>query len=108
MRIPGDSKATCVQKDIVKTNPIKFAVLVLGGSLATALAQTNSLQLPVAKGPFVGTMDSLTNYAYPKWFRETTDGLIVELPGEQLSDFTCSLRITGNGLSPAPLPTSAR
>jgi alpha-L-fucosidase len=59
----------------VKTNPIKFTVLVLGCSLATALAQTNSLQLPVAKGPFVGTMDSLTNYAYPKWFRDAKFGI---------------------------------
>ena len=41
-------------------------------------------------------------------FSQTADGLIVELPGGKLSDLTCSLRITGSGLSPAPLLTPAQ
>ena len=39
-------------------------------------------------------------------FEQTADGLIVELPGGKLSDLTCSLRITGSNLKPAPLPTA--
>jgi alpha-L-fucosidase len=37
-------------------------------------------------------------------FSQTTNGLVVELPGEKLSDLTCALRITGSNLKPAPLP----
>jgi hypothetical protein len=37
-------------------------------------------------------------------FTQTTNGLAVELPGEKLSDLTCSLRITGANFKPAPLP----
>ena len=37
-------------------------------------------------------------------FTQTTEGLKVELPGEKLSDITCSLRITGSNFKPAPLP----
>jgi alpha-L-fucosidase len=37
-------------------------------------------------------------------FTQTAEGLIVELPGEKLSDLTCSLRITGSNLKPAPIP----
>ena len=36
-------------------------------------------------------------------FEQTADGLVVELPGEKLSDLTCSLRITGSNLKPAAL-----
>jgi alpha-L-fucosidase len=39
-------------------------------------------------------------------FHETADGLVVELPGEKLSDLTCSLRITGSNLKPASLPAA--
>jgi alpha-L-fucosidase len=35
-------------------------------------------------------------------FEQTGDGLVVELPGEKLSDLTCALRITGSNLKPAP------
>ena len=37
-------------------------------------------------------------------FEQTKDGLRVELPAEKLSDLACALRITGAGLSPAPIP----
>jgi alpha-L-fucosidase len=33
-------------------------------------------------------------------FDQTAAGLVVELPGEKLSDLTCSLRITGSNLKP--------
>jgi len=38
-------------------------------------------------------------------FDQTTNGLTVELPNQKLSDLTCSLRITGTGLKPAPIAT---
>ena len=37
-------------------------------------------------------------------FTQTAEGLTVELPGEKLSDLTCSLRISGSNLKPAPIP----
>jgi len=35
-------------------------------------------------------------------FTQTADGLTVQLPGKKLSNMTCSLRITGSNLKPAP------
>jgi alpha-L-fucosidase len=58
-----------------KTNRAGLIFLVLGGSLGAVIAQTNSLRLPIARGPFVGTMDSLTNYCYPNWFRDAKFGI---------------------------------
>ena len=40
-------------------------------------------------------------------FTQTAEGLVVELPGEKLSDLTCSLRITGKNLKPAPMAPTA-
>ncbi|MEI8291488.1 MAG: alpha-L-fucosidase [Verrucomicrobiota bacterium] len=37
-------------------------------------------------------------------FTQTAEGLLVELPASQTNNLTCSLRITGNNLTPAPLP----
>ena len=37
-------------------------------------------------------------------FSQSTNGLLVELPAEKLSDLTCALRITGRNFKPAPLP----
>jgi alpha-L-fucosidase len=37
-------------------------------------------------------------------FTQTAEGLLVELPGNQTNNLTCSLRITGDNLTPAPLP----
>ena len=34
-------------------------------------------------------------------FSQTADGLVVQLPGEKLSDLTCGLRIAGTNLKPA-------
>ena len=50
--------------------------LTLGFSLVTALAQTNSLQLPtIAAGPFKPDWNSLTNYQTPEWFRDAKFGI---------------------------------
>ena len=55
---------------------LSLAVFLFAASVGTGLqAQTNKLDLPIAKGPFVGTMDSLTNYDYPKWFRDAKFGI---------------------------------
>jgi alpha-L-fucosidase len=61
----------------MKLDRIELIILMLGCSFAAAAAQTNSfpLQLPIAKGPFVGTMASLTNYSYPDWFRDAKFGI---------------------------------
>jgi alpha-L-fucosidase len=56
-------------------NRTKLTVFALFCSLAGALAQTSSLQLPIAKGPFADTMNSLTNYSYPDWFRDAKFGI---------------------------------
>jgi len=60
----------------MKTKLSLFAC-VFAASVATSLqAQTAvKLNLPIAKGPFVGTMNSLTNYAYPDWFRDAKFGI---------------------------------
>ena len=39
-------------------------------------------------------------------FSQTTNGLIVELPDKKLSHLTCSLRIIGSNLKPAPVATT--
>ena len=60
----------------MKPKQIKFAALLLGVSLATAFAQTNSLNLsPIAAGPFEADWNSLTNYATPEWFRDAKFGI---------------------------------
>ena len=60
----------------MKINQTKLAILALGCAMvAPAIAQTNSLDLPIAKGPFSGSMDSLTNYSCPKWFRDAKFGI---------------------------------
>jgi alpha-L-fucosidase len=60
----------------MKLNRIQLSVLMLGCSLATAFAQTNSLQLPpIAAGPFKPDWNSLTNYQTPEWFRDAKFGI---------------------------------
>ncbi len=39
------------------------------------LPSARALDLPVGSGQFVGTMDSLTNYACPEWFRDAKFGI---------------------------------
>ena len=54
-----------------------LTTLALGCSLATVLAQTNSLQLPpIVAGPFKAEWNSLTNYqSAPEWFRDAKFGI---------------------------------
>jgi alpha-L-fucosidase len=54
-----------------------LTTLALGFSLATVLAQTNSLQLPpIAAGPFKADWNSLTNYqSAPEWYRDAKFGI---------------------------------
>jgi alpha-L-fucosidase len=61
----------------MKLNQTKLTVLVLGCSLATTFAQTNTLKLPpIAAGPFQPDWNSLTNYqAAPEWFRDAKFGI---------------------------------
>lgn len=54
----------------------KLSALLLGGSLATAVAQTNALKLPpIAEGPFKPEWNSLTNYQCPEWYRDAKFGI---------------------------------
>jgi alpha-L-fucosidase len=64
-----------MKKSIMKTR--LFLPAVLFTVLIGLQAQTTNvtLDLPIAPGPFVGTMDSLTNYSYPKWFRDAKFGI---------------------------------
>ena len=49
---------------------------MLGCSLATDWAQTNTLNLPpIADGPFKADWSSLTNYQTPDWFRDAKFGI---------------------------------
>ncbi len=56
---------------------IKLALCALAWPLVAATGQAASFQfnLPVAKGPFVGTTNSLANYSYPEWFRDAKFGI---------------------------------
>ncbi len=65
-----------MKSKILRRNRTRLSLLVLGCSLATALAQTNSLQLPpIAEGPFKPDWNSLTNYQTPEWFRDAKFGI---------------------------------
>ena len=53
--------------------------LVAGISVITTLVlgqfQSPAAQMEIVPGPFVGTMDSLTNYVCPEWFRDAKFGI---------------------------------
>ena len=49
----------------------------------------------------------LLGYSGKLKFTQTADGLTVELPDKKLSDLTCTLRITGSNLKPAPVAKAA-
>ena len=46
-------------------------------AIAAALSaiRANALDLPITPGKFVGTMDSMTNYSCPEWFRDAKFGI---------------------------------
>ena len=54
-----------------------LASLLLTASIATSQAALTDadLKLPVTPGPFTGSMDSLTNYSCPDWFRDAKFGI---------------------------------
>jgi alpha-L-fucosidase len=51
------------------------AVLTVGLVLAQPKATATELSLPIAPGPFQPTMESLTNYRCPQWFRDAKFGI---------------------------------
>jgi alpha-L-fucosidase len=60
----------------MKLNLTQWTSMLLVLSLTSALAQTNSLQLPpIASGPFQPDWNSLTNYQTPEWFRDAKFGI---------------------------------
>jgi alpha-L-fucosidase len=61
----------------MKTNHTKLTVIALSCSLATALAQTPTLNLPpTAAGPFQPEWNSLTNYQNaPDWYQDAKFGI---------------------------------
>ena len=58
---------------------ILLALAAASGFVRAADAQdappAAKLNLPIASGPFAGTMDSLTNYHCPDWFRDAKFGI---------------------------------
>ena len=56
-----------------------IAAIVVGlnlvGRCLFAADTATSLSLPITPGPFRGTLDSLTNYSYPAWFRDAKFGI---------------------------------
>lgn len=67
-----------------------------GKVIVKSLAKTSdSGQNKISKIELVGRSGKLK-------FDQTEQGLVVQLPGEKLSDLTCALRITGTNLKPAP------
>jgi alpha-L-fucosidase len=62
----------------MKTSKTIYIPLLLGLTLAAAVAQTNPPQLnlpPIAAGPFKPEWNSLTNYSTPEWFRDAKFGI---------------------------------
>ncbi len=52
-----------------------LAILALASGIESVKSEQASVSLPIAAGPFAGTMDSLTNYHCPDWFREAKFGI---------------------------------
>jgi alpha-L-fucosidase len=52
-----------------------LALILTIGTQLQASETTFTLSLPVTPGKFSGTMGSLTNYSYPKWFRDAKFGI---------------------------------
>ncbi|MGA2866507.1 MAG: alpha-L-fucosidase [Verrucomicrobiota bacterium] len=61
---------------IKRTFSVLSAGLLLAFCLGAQAAQSNSVgELPIAPGPFQPTMESLTNYHCPEWFRDAKFGI---------------------------------
>ena len=57
----------------MKINPLLAAFLC--STIYSVGALAGSLNLPITPGPFQPTMDSLTNYSCPQWFRDAKFGI---------------------------------
>jgi alpha-L-fucosidase len=69
--LPNETNALSYEINLTQWTSI---LLVL--PLTSAVAQTNSLQLPsIADGPFQPDWNSLTNYQTPEWFRDAKFGI---------------------------------
>jgi alpha-L-fucosidase len=58
-----------------KTSKIIFKCAVLAATLAVTQLPSPAADLPITPGKFSGTMDSLTNYSCPEWFRDAKFGI---------------------------------
>jgi len=52
-----------------------FPALAVSFFALATMAQDAKLRLPIAEGPFQPTMESLTNYSCPEWFRDAKFGI---------------------------------
>jgi alpha-L-fucosidase len=69
-----------------------------GKILIRSLAQTDeAAQNKITKVEMLGQAGALN-------FSQTKAGLVMEIPATAKPDLTCTLRITGDNLKPAPLP----
>jgi alpha-L-fucosidase len=68
-----------------------------GQLLVKSLARTDAL--PESKV----TKVSLLGYKGKLEWSQSADGLLVKLPAQKLSPYTCALKLSGTGLKPAPL-----
>lgn len=69
---------------IARVGCVGFLVAIIGCSTASLSSRAerwsqvtspNDLDLPIAKGPFEPTAESLTQYQYPDWFRDAKFGI---------------------------------
>ena len=60
---------------LTSTLTVIAAFAAADSALAQSTATAPKLNLPIAPGPFVGTMESLTNYQCPEWFRDAKFGI---------------------------------
>jgi len=76
---------------------IPLALIAAGVLVPSAPAQdappATKLDLPIASGPFAGTMDSLTNPHCPDWFRDAQFRI-------RQTKNTCGARGLGQGAAP--------
>jgi alpha-L-fucosidase len=78
--------------------------MVLKSLAKTADTSVNKIERVELLGYKVNFIKRLFGCTSRLKFTQTADGLTVKLPGKKISDLTCSLRITGSNLKPAPLP----
>jgi alpha-L-fucosidase len=67
------SKLVCHR---IPERKFRLASMVLTCSVAVVwFANTQAADLPIARGPFKPTLESLTNYSCPQWFRDAKFGI---------------------------------